>query len=343
MSRAARQADVARMAGVSQATVSLVLNGDSSRVGAETRRRVVDAIERVGYQANPMAQRLAGGRNGIIGVFAYEPVFPRASGDFYYPFLEGIEAAAERQGCDVLLITSAPVEDGRRRLSQKIRAHLAITDGCILLGRNEDKEELADVMGSGIPLVFIGRRTLPGQIDLPYVAADYGAATGKVVADLVERGHSRIAFFGEISARESVVDRIAGYRTAMRAAGLRPASHDAAEVSPAELLTLVHEHAITALVVGDSHRADALRRAASERGVTIPADLSIAVLGQPEKPISEEVSWSGFTLRREQMGAAAVSLLAELIKDGSDVARHRIVDCTIEPGETIAAPRAESR
>src|SRR3954451_14218835 len=73
------QRDIARMTGVSQATVSLVLNGRSDgdvRIAPETRERVLQAIRERGYVADPIARRLAARDNRIIGVFTYEPVFP---------------------------------------------------------------------------------------------------------------------------------------------------------------------------------------------------------------------------------------------------------------------------
>lgn len=338
--RRVTQADVARMAGVSQATVSLVLNGDHARIGAATRQRVLDAIGRTGYSANPVAQRLAKGRNQIIGVFTYEPVFPRGGADFYHPFLVGIEAEAERWGCDLLLFTSAQVEGGRRRLSGKARAHLGITDGCVLLGRAEDKNELVALINDGFPFVFVGRRELPGTADLPYVGADYTRATEEVVRIFTEQGHERVGFVGERSDRESVADRVAGYRAAMRDAGLRPMSFDPAELTPAEIVDLVVDNHLTGLVLAEGHRAEGIRVAAAERGLVVPEDLSIANLGQPEVPVDSDLTWTGFRIPREEMGEQALALLIELIDDPArQTDRHRLLPCAVTRGETVVPPK----
>lgn len=148
------------MTGVSQATVSLVLNGRADadvRIAPETRERVLAAIRTTGYVADPVARRLADRHNRILGVFTSEPVFPSGTGDFYHPFLLGIEECAEHLGCDLLLLTSAPVVDGRRRLFHQDN-RLRLADGAVLLGRQLDHAELARLLADGLPFVCVGRR-----------------------------------------------------------------------------------------------------------------------------------------------------------------------------------------
>jgi DNA-binding LacI/PurR family transcriptional regulator len=82
------QHDIAKLAGVSQATVSLVLNGAPTalaRIPAETRERVQEVIRKTGYVADPIARRMAKGLNRILGVFTYEPAFPSERPTFLRP------------------------------------------------------------------------------------------------------------------------------------------------------------------------------------------------------------------------------------------------------------------
>src|SRR5918998_451987 len=76
--RRATQLDIARHVGVSQATVSLVISGGpaSANVAEQTRRAVLEAAAELGYAVNPVARSLKGGRNRLLGVFTFEPVFP---------------------------------------------------------------------------------------------------------------------------------------------------------------------------------------------------------------------------------------------------------------------------
>ncbi|HCO53748.1 MAG TPA: LacI family transcriptional regulator, partial [Pelagibacterium sp.] len=82
------QKAIAKLAGVSQATVSLVLNGnadDRRRIPEQTRERIQKVIAETGYVADPVARRMVNGRNNILGVFTYEPAFPSAQADFFAP------------------------------------------------------------------------------------------------------------------------------------------------------------------------------------------------------------------------------------------------------------------
>src|SRR5690625_4032710 len=235
-SRRATQADVARLAGVSQTTVSMVLNGTGvaeRRVREEVRARVMDAIEVTGYAANPIAQRLAGGRTSIVGVYTYEPVFPHAGADFYYPFLEGVEDEAEHAAVDLLMFTSLSARSGRRLLSSGGIRRLRVADGCILLGRRSYPEDLAELLRQDFPFAFVGRREAPGG-QVPYAAADYGAATSQVVEHLLALGHRRIVLINEFTGHESIEDRIHGYRQAMTSAGLQPVRLDAPDMKSGE-------------------------------------------------------------------------------------------------------------
>jgi len=138
------QRDIARLAGVSQATVSLVLNdakAAAGRIPAETRERVHKAIRDTGYVADPIARRMAKGLNRILGVFTYEPAFPSAQADFFVPFLLGIEERAQALGYDLLLLTGASGPRGQRKIFHE-NNRLRLADGCVLLGREFDRAEL---------------------------------------------------------------------------------------------------------------------------------------------------------------------------------------------------------
>ncbi|OYN92792.1 LacI family DNA-binding transcriptional regulator [Parenemella sanctibonifatiensis] len=340
MRRRPTQADVAKLAGVSQATVSLVLNGPSNaraRVGEESRRRVLDAMRETGYAANPMAQGLARGRNRIVGVFTYESVFPSDGSNFYHPFLVGMEAAAFDVGVDLLLFTSAPVTEGRRRLTDAGWNRLEVADGCVLIGRHGNDRELHELRERNYPVVYLGRRDGDEDGTAPYVGADYATATEEITRQLMELGHRRIAFLGDLSTAPSARDRVAGYRRALESEGRHPILLAGDAFSPDEAAEVIADHRATAVLVGTDVDPVLLRDAADQRQL----GLSYALLGEPEgRPWPE--GFSGFRIPRGEMGARALRLLAATIDGDDTVDPAQLLPCQIDQGHTLTAPHLPS-
>ncbi|GAA3452858.1 LacI family DNA-binding transcriptional regulator [Dactylosporangium matsuzakiense] len=337
------QRDIARMTGVSQATVSLVLNGRSDgdvRIAPETRERVLQAIRDSGYVADPIARRLAARDNRIIGVFTYEPVFPAGNSDFYHPFLVGIEERAEALGSDLLLLTSAPVVDGRRRIFHEGN-RLRLADGCILLGRSLDRDELARLVADGFPFVSVGRRDDAGG-PVPYVGADYAGATAALVRRAVGLGHTRLLYMGQGEGPESHADRKAGFDRAVAAAGVTGLH------LPADDLGAVLGSGATAVFAEEHSDGVALhaRAASTPSGETSDGpgpeapgtSPSIITLGQPTRPVNapgdHDTEFTGFEIPRREMGAQALEVLTALI-DGARTQIQRLLPCALVPGTTL--------
>lgn len=337
------QRDIARLAGVSQPTVSLVLNGRADadiRIPQETRERVLRVIQEYGYVPDPVARRLAAKHNRILGVFTYEAVFPSDTNDFYHPFLVGIEEAAERVGCDLLLLTSASVTGGRRRIFGGDN-RLRVADGCLLLGRSLDRDDLTRMVADAYPFVTVGRRDDAGG-PVPYVGADYAGAVGELVRLAVTRGHRRLAYVGLPADVESSADRRAGFARATEAA-----SEDGVVVAfdalspgrePDELLAALLASEATVVLVEHFATAVGLVAAAQRRGLDVPADLSVVTLGDPTTPVPTDTDFTGFRIPREEMGRQAVALLTGLL-EGAEATTQRLLPCELVAGATLAPPR----
>lgn len=350
------QADVAALAGVSQSTVSFVLNSRTPRgvhISEDTRTRVLEAIRISGYAANPVAQRLAGGRNQIIGVFTYEKTFPRGGNDFYSAFLHGIEHAAEQLGVDILLFTSAPVVEGERRLAQDGWQRLGIADGCLLLGQREDSAELQQLLDTNYPFVFVGKRVSEGRA-LPYVGADYVAASARQIERLTAVGHTRIGYAGPASDDVSTQDRIAGYRRGMDDRGLDPVIIEALDANA--VAERIVARGVSAVLLSPAIDPDELERELGARGRRVPEHVSLLLAGQSLHTRGPGRRWSGFAVPREEMGARALVLLSHLIAseprrsrgaDGPPAVAdrfddHQLLNCPDIDGDSLA-PAPEER
>jgi DNA-binding LacI/PurR family transcriptional regulator len=168
LTRRPTQADVARRAGVSRGTVSLVLNNRGGRVliSTATREKVLAAARELGYSPNPVAQMLASGRNRIIGFFTFEETFPYGQEDFHHRYLVGVERSACARDFDLLLFTRG----GRDQPKTIYRAgmnSLRLADGSIFIGTDPDPEGLQRLLEENYPFVLIGRTRIPPTASTP--------------------------------------------------------------------------------------------------------------------------------------------------------------------------------
>ncbi len=331
------QRDIARLAGVSQATVSLVLNDAKAaegRIPDETRERVQKAIRETGYVADPIARRMAKGLNRILGVFTYEPAFPSAQADFFAPFLFGIEETAQTLGYDLLLLTGAPSQRGKRKIFHE-NNRLRLADGCLILGREFDRAELKRLVQSDYPFVAVGRRD-PVGAPVPYVGADYVTGTAEMVRRAKARGHARLAYVGPGKGAESSVDRWAGFSAALGDAEL--ALHITEVGGPAlPVLEAIRKSGATVVFFTELADAVVVDAAARSQMLSVPGDLSIVVLGSHIRPVQSGTRFTTFSIPREEMARRATQMLAERIEANSEGGQV-LLACEPVEGETLGAP-----
>jgi DNA-binding LacI/PurR family transcriptional regulator len=339
-----RISDVARLAGVSRAAVSVVLNhrvGEQVRVSKATQQKIWAAVAELGYVANPVAQNLAGGRTQIIAVFTFEPIFPIDSRSFYYPFLIGIEEEADARGYDLLLVTGSNGSgNGRRHIYQKGVNRLQRADGAILLGHSS-QDEILKLLEERYPFVFVGRRASPHD-NISYVAADYSQATIELVDHLVQHGHQRLAYLRSSRDTEASADREQGVRQAIAAQQLALPPNWMWTGTPEQLTeSIIADYlaqGVTAFVVEDDELGQQLLARTTQRGLRCPADFSLVVLGNPLNPLLEVPNWTSFNIPRRQMGRAALSMLLDLLAltpDERQTPLRRCLPCSFKPGESV--------
>ena len=338
----ATQADVAHLAGVSRATVSLVLNPTSSSrvpISSETQQRVLQAAREIGYTANPVARMLARGENPLIGVFVYLREFPIEREDFFHNYLLGIERAAQAANRNLILFTGSSA-NGNRHVYGDGQNCLSLAAGAILLGGEPDRAELCRLTREGYPFVYVGRREVDGcQID--WVTNDYKTGCYEATRHILELGHRRIGVIGLRLHLESHADRLAGCRQA------------AAEVSDCELLLLdeeqelgngrlVHtlrEQNITALLCHDATTVEAVTPLLSAAGVRVPEHLSLVWLTAADHTRSVMQNPTRVHFDRAAVGEAAVRILIARLKGECDSPQQVLFPCSFVPGTTTAPPR----
>lgn len=340
-----RLSDVAKLAGVSTATVSAVVNnrlGSNIRVSPETQQRVWDAVAKLDYVANPAARILASGRSRFLGIFTYEPIFPFQHHDFFYPFLLGIEEAAENRGYNLLMFTNVTNTDGQRSIYHDEVNQLFMADGSILMGLNENKEELRRLQEEGYPFVYVGRREVPG-VNFSFTAADYTRATAQLVEMLFNLGHRNVIYVCLPHTIESNQDREDGLFAAYRQATFEMPADPVVRIQPHEInpevVNALIRKGITGAIVENDALAHAFLFALEKTGRSVPTDFSIALCGNPHYAWDNSPDWTMFTIPRREMGSHAVQFLVERLANPNDTVPHSIyLPCTIIPGQTIASP-----
>ncbi|KEO59999.1 LacI family DNA-binding transcriptional regulator [Thioclava indica] len=206
--------DVARAAGVSRATASLVIRG-SSLVAETTREKVEKVIADLDYVPNSGAARLRGQKSRTIGV-----IIPNLVNSFFAEFVEGIEARLDDSGHLVMLASSRDDPARQSGLIRRLREHGA--EGLILIPADATRPEtISQLDRASLPVVQAMRHVGMGLSD--FAGSDPGLAVRESVRHLRDLGHRRIAYVslkGETSTR---IERLESFDRHMREMGLENA------------------------------------------------------------------------------------------------------------------------
>jgi LacI family transcriptional regulator len=343
---------VAREAGVSRSTVSLVLGG-STRVAAETRARVQATIERLGYRPSRRAAGLRTRRSYIVGLVVSSLAYPH-----HARIAMGIEAAVEGRGYSVLVANSRSRPERERRHIETLRRQAA--DGLVVTPLQITAGEAAHLSAlrkEGYPLVTAYREIL--GLDVDFCGVDTYAAVRQLVAYLAgDLGHRHIAFLAGQPEGPVTPRRIAGWRDELRARGLpaddalliAPAVEDDATrgtgadggAGAAVTALLARGTPCTAIACINDVLALSALEALYRAGRRVPEDVSVAGMGGFEEHASPGRSLTTLAFDFDLIGRRAGELLLRRIEHpwAGPVERH-IVTGTLRVGET--ADRAPGR
>jgi LacI family transcriptional regulator len=333
--------DVAALAGVSQTTVSHVLNATPhTRVSEDTAARVRAAAEELGYRPNRLARGLRTQASDMVGLLTEEIATTPHAGRI----ILGAQEEASRRNLTLAIINSVLNPDPEVDSGQ-VQAFLdRQVDGIIYATVYHDEIVAPENLGAR-PAALIGARDAAGRI--PAVLPDERAGAASVVEMLVASGHRRIAFAASADDVPATRGRLQGYLDAMRDAGLPTADLVMAGASDARggyaaTLALLDE-APTAVFCYNDRMAMGAYRAAADRGLQIPTDLSVVGFDD-QAPIPESLfpALTTVTLPHYEMGAWAVANLADRIHgkgEGALLAAHpTVLVCPLIQRDSVAPP-----
>lgn len=319
--------DVARLAGVSRTTVSFVLNDvPHVQISEETRRRVLEAAEHLGYRPDAAARSLATKQTRTIALVLYQSA-DRIVGDaFLSNVVRGLTEVAQQRGFRLLL---HPFEE-----TGKSEAYISLVlenriDGLIVSGPRSDDEQLPKLREDGFPVVLLGQLDSMG---IHFVDVDNTAAAHRAVSHLIQLGHTRIGLITNAPMEYTAsADRWRGYQQALAEAGLpydesivrygnfrARSGYQAME----ELLALPQPP--TATFIASDEVATGALAALHEHGLSVPDGM--AIVGFDDIPVARYLvpSLTTIHLPAYELGLHAADMLIRIIQ-GEEIADRGVL------------------
>lgn len=306
--RRSRLQDVAERAQVSKSIASRVLNGDPTvAVRDETRQRIFQAAQRLSYHPHPVAKALAGTERGAIALLV-----PELGNPAYTEIIRGAYRQARERGYVLLVAEDFSGQRADEAFTDLVE--MGRLDGLLIASALPARRLLDALTRHWVPHVFVNR-AVPGAI--ANVVLDVRQASELAADHLMGLGHRRIGHIGGPREVEAARRREDAFKTAVRARRGIPYVVDAdfTEAGGHDALTqLLDAHpGVTALFASSFVQAAGALRAAAERGLDVPARLS--VLAYEEVPAAAFTSppLSTVALPLQPLGATAVDVLVEQI------------------------------
>jgi LacI family transcriptional regulator len=316
--------DVARIAGVSRATVSRVMN-DHINIREEVRNRVKQVIAETGYHPHLAARSLASNRSNILGLVVPSTV-QIVFTDPYFPLLiQGITQACNANHYTLSLFLFHTVEEEHYAIERIVGAGLI--DGLIITADTKDETLIAHLLEQEKPFVQIGR---PQKLDrISFVDVDNVGGSYSAVKHLIEIGYHRIA---TIATRKNTAgqDRLTGYRQALTDHGEAVDNNlivfgDYSEESGYLAMKQLLSRNPDAVFVGSDTMALGALRAIQEAGISVPNDVALASFD--DLPATARTNPPITTVRQpiKRSGMVAVETLFDILQSDIHPPRHIIL------------------
>ncbi|MCZ9881782.1 LacI family DNA-binding transcriptional regulator [Arthrobacter sp. B2a2-09] len=330
--RRATMADVAAHVGVSRQLVGLVFRNEQG-VAAQTRKRILDAADELGYRPNTAARSLRSASTKTIGVIFH----PNESAPL--EIIEWIYEYGRRAGYTVIVSTASPTRAERRAIDELIGYRC---EALILISPREDPDVLRSATGH-TPVVVVGRDMPNSEFDVVRSRGDEGIET--IVRYLASLGHTDMIYVHGSDMFDSEL-RLAGYRRAMSSLGLGeqvlelPGDYTEESGASAARVLLERELLPTAIVCNNDQAALGLSHVLQQAGVLIPEHVSLT--GYDDSRIAS-LSFLDLTTARqdpEEIGAAAIrAAVARITGDASKPTQSWTSAPLVVRGSTAVPPK----
>jgi LacI family transcriptional regulator len=306
--------DVARLSGVSVATVSAVIN-EKGTVSPALSKRVNDAMRTLDYHPDQVARSLRVGRTNVIGF-----IVPDISNSFFAEIMRGVEEVSEKHGCSVILCDSN--EDSARESKHLNTFYSRRVDG-VLLASSVSQVGHDQLTHRRFPIVFVD--AVPAGVKFGAVLVDNVDASYVATRHLIGLGHRRIAIITGLLERSVGTERLEGYRKAMQESGiLVPDEYvqvgdfhtESGHRCGTKLLSLAMPP--TAIFTCNNAISLGLLRALADLGIRCPADVSVVGFDDAEWATSFNPRLTCIAQPTYDIGRRATEMLLDKIRKPED-------------------------
>jgi LacI family transcriptional regulator len=326
--------EVARRGGVSLGTVSRVINNDI-HVAPETRERVSKVMQEMGYVANRQARSLRGSKTNVIGMLV-----PDLGTGYIGEIVHGIDAELALGQLDLMLFTT-------HRTASKEASYVAnmgkgMVDGLLLVLPRSPADYIGTLTRRNFPFVLIDHQGTDQKC--PAVGASNWQGAYNASEYLIKQGHTRIGFITGSMDLGAAIDRLNGYKSALRTNHIPEDPHLIYEgtffqpdgyAGAGALLDI--DNPPTAIFASNDVMAMGAMDAVRSRGLRVPEDVSI--VGFDDIPQAASVRPALTTVRQplEQMGRVATQMLLDLLKNpDKEITRIELPTELIVRGSTLS-------
>lgn len=312
--------ELARNLDLSVSTVSRVLNGKARayRISEETQQRVKKAADELNYVPNRLARSLKLDKSDTIGL-----IIPDIGNPYFAEIAKSIESQARQKGYSIILCDSGDDISAEEELLMLLMSHKV--DGIIIAPVGTEQKHIVNTFHSALPIVIIDR-IFPGS-NLPFITSDNYQGAFDAVNHLILNGHKRIACIQGIGNSQPNIDRVKGYKDALKASNIKidkkllagdSFTKDNGYKQAIRLFAMTPPP--TAIFALSNLIALGILGAANDCNLNIPEDFSLIAFD--EQPYSEYLSTPMTTInqQKDEMGRQAVDYIMACIGNKGKIA-----------------------
>ncbi|MBR2067509.1 MAG: LacI family DNA-binding transcriptional regulator [Solobacterium sp.] len=305
--------DVAKEAGVSLATVSRVING-SNVVKEPTRIKVQEAVERLGYKPNAIAQGLALQKSTTIGL-----IVPEASFTYTGQVINGLIDVAKIYNYNIMLHTiTAGITDYKSIIEDIIKSHV---DGVIIYNDKQEIPELKELSNYRLPIVIVGGHFNGEGITSVY--SDIEKAIYEIIMKYLAEGKDNIAILEDRKNQWACQEMVEGCKKAFKEKGKKFDNFihipQEARTSYAFLTKFFKNKKFDLVIANRDSQAMAIVNAARDNGLTVPDDMEVVCVIDTKYNTMMRPQISSFSIPSYDLGAVSMRVMTKMLQGDEEI------------------------